>query len=230
MGFIPEVKCPRCDRRYMALRTRCPYCGTSRHRRTGKSAETDNAMWKGIVGAALMLTLAVGVIVLISDARKEKDNAVQLEQQQQQEQLDASLEKSISSVAHSADEYVAQKEEEARANGEDIPDTTNETDVPEIPIESIKVFNKDTSRPLPEANSNDFDYDISVPIGISYNLACSVVPESRNDAAQNAQWTSSDTNVVSVLQSGKITAMGKGTAYIYCTIENAVAKIIVRVR
>ena len=35
MSVIPKITCRRCGREYSGLRSRCPYCGTSRK----KSAE-----------------------------------------------------------------------------------------------------------------------------------------------------------------------------------------------
>ena len=65
MSLFGEVKCRRCDRRYSALRRRCPYCGARKNRGTKKSPSASNAQWQMIAGAALLLVIIVAVIVLI---------------------------------------------------------------------------------------------------------------------------------------------------------------------
>ena len=42
MALFKEVKCGRCDRRYSALRSRCPHCG-ARKNRDGKTSTGSNA-------------------------------------------------------------------------------------------------------------------------------------------------------------------------------------------
>lgn len=230
MALVPEVKCPRCDRRYMALRTRCPYCGASRRRRTGKTAETDNAMWKTVVGSALLLALAVAVVVLIVDARHTRAAVAEANLQAEREVQDANLEKSVTSLAQEADDYLAEQQaqiqEETGETGEtQAPEETTPV-VPEIPIESVKLFIG--SNELGKSNSNNYDYDIRVPLGYSYTLSYTVVPESRQEGT-TATWSSENTNIVSILQSGKITGMSTGVTYIHCKVENAEAVVIVRV-
>lgn len=240
MGFIPDVKCGRCDRRYSVLRGRCPYCGTYKRRRSRKAAESDNATWKTVVGAALMLVLAIGVITLVADARKtqnELDKQVSLEAELEN---DASLEKDIDSIIKEADEIQAEKDAQAEAEaetegegeGEDEPAVPEAGSTVEIPIESVKMLNargEELSAYI--GNDDTIDYDISVPLGQSYELSYSVVPESKMlDVAGTAVWASSNTSVLVVLQSGKITGMGTGTAYLTVTVEGVTATCIVRVR
>ena len=229
MALVPEVKCPRCDRRYMALRTRCPYCGASRRRRTGKAAETDNAMWKTVVGSALMLALAVAVVVLIVDARKTRNAVAEANLQAEREVQDANLEKTVTSLAKEADDYLA--EQQAQIQEETGTDPSQQEEeaapvIPEIPIESVKLYIG--SNDLGKSNSNNYDYDIRVPLGYSYTLSYTVVPESRQEGTE-AVWSSEDTGVVSILQTGKITGMKTGVTYIHCKVENAEAVVIVRV-
>jgi uncharacterized protein YjdB len=64
MGLFGEVKCGRCDRRFSAIRSRCPYCG-ARKRRSGKSSGNGDNRWQVIFGIALLAVIVVAVAVLI---------------------------------------------------------------------------------------------------------------------------------------------------------------------
>ena len=228
MGFVPEVKCPRCDRRYSALRARCPYCGTYRHRRTKKTAEADNATWKMVVGGALLVVLAVAVITLTADANKTKTAQAEAAAKKEQEIIDASLEKSVETLAKEADDFVdSQKppEGEDTENGEG-EEGTEQVPIPEIPVETVKLFIN--GKELTAYKGDDYDYDISVGLAASYTLSFTVVPESRM-ADVTATWTCTDQSILAVMQSGKITGLSRGTAYLYCKVENAEASVVVRV-
>lgn len=65
MGFVPQVKCSRCDRRYSGLRTRCPYCGARRSRKGKRAAQADNSVWKLVIGIVLMVVLIAAVVILL---------------------------------------------------------------------------------------------------------------------------------------------------------------------
>lgn len=245
MAFMPEVKCGRCDRRYSALRARCPYCGTYKRRRTRKMAESDNTTWKMIVGAALMLVLAIGVVTLMVDAKKTQDAIDKQTALENQQDVDAGLESSIDSIIKEADEIQAEKDAQAQAEAEanqseggEEGDTTGEGEVDpnagvtvDIPIESIKLLNaRGQELSLYVGNDDEITYDISVPLGHSYELSYSVVPESKMvEVAGKAVWASSDTSKLVVLQSGKITGMGKGAVRLTVTIEGVTVTCIVRV-
>ena len=64
MGLFGEVKCGRCDRRYSAIRGRCPYCG-ARKRRSGKSAGNGDNRWQIIAGIILLVIIIIAVAVLV---------------------------------------------------------------------------------------------------------------------------------------------------------------------
>jgi len=72
MGLFGEVKCGRCDRRYSAIRRRCPYCGA--RRRTGKS---DRGSGRGqmIAGLVILAIIIIAVVVLIVMSLRSKGPA-----------------------------------------------------------------------------------------------------------------------------------------------------------
>ncbi len=87
MGFIPEITCRHCGRKYSALHGRCPYCKSPRVKQTGRpaaakapasAAKTASAgtsavnplhsdtKWQFIFGCILIALVIIAVIVLIS--------------------------------------------------------------------------------------------------------------------------------------------------------------------
>lgn len=64
MGLFGEVKCGRCDRRYSAVRSRCPYCG-ARKRKSGKSSGSGDNRWQVVFGVILLAAIILAVAVLI---------------------------------------------------------------------------------------------------------------------------------------------------------------------
>jgi len=72
MGLFGEVKCGRCDRRYSAVRRRCPYCGA--RRRTGKY---DRGSGRGqmIAGLVILGAIIITVVVLIAVSLRSREPA-----------------------------------------------------------------------------------------------------------------------------------------------------------
>ena len=73
MALFKEVKCGRCDRRYSALRSRCPHCG-ARKNRDGKSSTVEGGTrWQVIVGAVVLLAIIAAAVILITTSLKNKE-------------------------------------------------------------------------------------------------------------------------------------------------------------
>ena len=81
MNIIPKVECRRCGREFSGLRSRCPYCGTTRVRAgdtvppitasevpgTPASQRAEvNTRWQTIFGLLLLACVVLAVIVLIT--------------------------------------------------------------------------------------------------------------------------------------------------------------------
>ena len=81
MGFIPQVTCRHCGKKYSAIYGRCPSCGTRRVKQTSRAAVTTagarpgtaanarsgmNAKWQFIFGCVLIVAVIAAVIVLIT--------------------------------------------------------------------------------------------------------------------------------------------------------------------
>ncbi|MDR0838551.1 MAG: hypothetical protein LBN99_02795 [Oscillospiraceae bacterium] len=74
MAILTEVKCGKCDRRYSALRGRCPYCGARRGSGGKADGDRDNIKAQLIIGIVLLLVLIVAVTVLLITSVKNGSN------------------------------------------------------------------------------------------------------------------------------------------------------------
>ena len=203
MGFIPEITCRHCGKKFSGLHKRCPHCGAERASQTGKpiprpaSAEGaaasgsaasgkkkrsgmaaslfhSNTKWQFIFGCVLIVLVIVAVIVLIT----------------------ASLGKS---------ETVKPEETPAVPPAEVTtpPPTPTPTPTPEptIPVASISITF--LGSPLKEFTQR---------IGADpLQLKAEIYPV---EAAATAkpQWRSSDESIITVDQTGLVTAVGPGWA------------------
>ena len=73
MALFKEVKCGRCDRRYSALRSRCPHCGARKNRDGKASTVESGTRWQVIVGAVVLLAIIAAAIILITTSLKNKE-------------------------------------------------------------------------------------------------------------------------------------------------------------
>ena len=67
---------------------------------------------------------------------------------------------------------------------------------------------------------------MELTIGATLELSCGLTADA---PLPNAVWSCSDDAVLSVLQNGMITAMGKGTATVTVTVESGTVILLVRV-
>ena len=73
MALFKEVKCGRCDRRYSALRSRCPHCGARKNRDGKASTVENNTRWQVIVGAVVLLAIIAAAVILITTSLKNRE-------------------------------------------------------------------------------------------------------------------------------------------------------------
>lgn len=93
MGFIPEITCRHCGKKFSAIHSRCPHCGAQKHKnadtlppKTAADADTgavtgrkkpalmpqaaqmfrSDTRWQFLFGCILIVLVIVAVIVLIS--------------------------------------------------------------------------------------------------------------------------------------------------------------------
>ena len=88
MGFIPQITCRHCGKKFSAIHSRCPNCGTRHVKQTSRSTPTtdsvkpgtaasaradSNTRWQFIFGCILVAAVIVAVIVLISASLSPKE-------------------------------------------------------------------------------------------------------------------------------------------------------------
>ena len=81
MGFIPQITCRHCGKKFSGIHNRCPHCGTRRVKQSTRTPSTSasvkqgtsanaravtNTKWQFIFGCVLVVAVLVAVIVLIN--------------------------------------------------------------------------------------------------------------------------------------------------------------------
>ena len=90
MGFIPQVTCRKCRRKYSALLKKCPHCGARREVESARAAApsdsvqkgtpaaartADNNVWQLAFGLFLLAAVMLAVIVLITTGLNDREAA-----------------------------------------------------------------------------------------------------------------------------------------------------------
>lgn len=197
---MAEIKCGRCDRRYSSFRGRCPYCGTRRRKSGKRVAEPENARWKFIIGILLVVILIAAVIVLIVTGAQRDAGDVQ----PSGENTEFTEGENIESV----------EAEPLPAEPEPVYEPEPEPE-PVISTESVQIT----------WNGNARD-DVSMSRGEVLTFGVRTVPAETGDTAV---WSSENEDVIIVLQTGQVTAVGKGTTNLVVTCGEATGKCIIRV-
>ena len=193
MSVIPKITCRRCGREYSGLRSRCPYCGTSRKksaeriplRTSSENAGTPaaehaavNTKWQLLFGGILLIAVVAAVIVLITvslNAEKNSSAAV-----------DPTPPATVSSAA---------------------PVTTPTPTPTPTP----------TSTPTPSVTSVTITFlgskrtEFAAKVGDEVQLSATVYPTGTD---QTVTWSSKDESVAKVSDKGVVTGIGKGTTTI----------------
>lgn len=187
MSVIPKITCRRCGREYSGLRSRCPYCGTSRKksaeriplRTSSENAGTPaaehaavNTKWQLLFGGILLIAVVAAVIVLITvslNAEKNSSAAV-----------DPTPPATVSSAA---------------------PVTTpTPTPTPTPSVTSVTITFLGSKRT-----------EFAAKVGDEVQLSATVYPTGTD---QTVAWSSKDESVAKVSDKGVVTGVGKGTTTI----------------
>ncbi len=213
MAIFADVKCSNCDRKYSAFRLRCPYCGARRRKKGKRVSDSDNSLWKVIIGGLLIAVLVVAVIILLVSTLN-KDKAPE-------DETDPSYSagEGVTDVVNDpSDTQTPDVQEPVDTPPEDEPvDTPPEP--PAIAVESVKItaYGRETT-------------DFTMKVGEKLQLKAVTVPE---DTEIAPVWSSSNEDVFVVLQDGTVTAIGKssgGSETLTVTCGEATATCIVRVK
>ena len=185
MSVIPKITCRRCGREYSGLRSRCPYCGTSRKksaeriplRTSSTNAGTPaaehaavNTKWQLLFGGILLIAVVAAVIVLITvslNAEKNSSAAV-----------DPTPPATVSSAAP----------------------VTTPTPTPTPSVTSVTITFLGSKRT-----------EFAAKVGDEVQLSATVYPTGTD---QTVTWSSKDESVAKVSDKGVVTGVGKGTTTI----------------
>lgn len=185
MSVIPKITCRRCGREYSGLRSRCPYCGTSRKksaeriplRTSSENAGTPaaehaavNTKWQLLFGGILLIAVVAAVIVLITvslNAEKNSSAAV-----------DPTPPATVSSAAP----------------------VTTPTPTPTPSVTSVTITFLGSKRT-----------EFAAKVGDEVQLSATVYPTGTD---QTVTWSSKDESVAKVSDKGVVTGVGKGTTTI----------------
>ena len=187
MSVIPKITCRRCGREYSGLRSRCPYCGTSRSRSaeriplrtSSENAGTPaaehaavNTKWQMLFGGILLLAVVAAVIVLITVSLNAGKNA------------SASAEPTPPATVSSA-----------------APVTTpTPTPTPTPSVTSITITFLGSKRT-----------EFAAKVGDEVPLSTTIYPTGGD---QTVTWSSKDESIATVSDKGVVTGVGKGTTTI----------------
>lgn len=190
MSVIPKITCRRCGREYSGLRSRCPYCGTSRKksaeriplRTSSENAGTPaaehaavNTKWQLLFGGILLIAVVAAVIVLITVSLNAEKNS------------SAAVEPTPPATVSSA-----------------APVTTpTPTPTPTPSVTSVTITFLGSKRT-----------EFAAKVGDEVQLSATVYPTGTD---QTVTWSSKDESVAKVSDKGVVTGVGKGTTTI--TVE-----------
>ena len=198
---MAEIKCSRCDRRYSSFRSRCPYCKTRRSKSGKRVEDPENAKWKYIIGVLLVVILAAAVIVLIAtNGGKEPGPA-------------------DPSPSPSAAESEGAESLENEPLESPSPPPVEVT--PEAPPEPV--ITTESAQITWNGNARN---DVTMSRGEILQFGVRTVPAETEDTPV---WSTDKEDVIIVLQTGKVTAVGKGTANLTVTCGAATSTCIIRV-
>lgn len=65
MAIVEDIKCPRCDRKYSGVRSRCPYCGARRIGFGKYSKDGDNAKGKMLISVLILAVFTVAALIMM---------------------------------------------------------------------------------------------------------------------------------------------------------------------
>ena len=204
MALFKEVKCGRCDRRYSALRSRCPHCGARKNRDGKTSTVEGGTRWQVIVGAVVLLAIIAAAVILITTSLKNK-------------------EPEPGSASKPPDP--------ASPSGVHVVDGTDPTPTAlpgEEPTPTPTAPPTPTPTPEPVVNSitlSSPDFTLFT-VGEQYTIKATISPAGTK---VNIVWISEDPDVATVDENGTVTAVNKGTTKVSATAGGVIQECIVRV-
>ena len=205
MALFKEVKCGRCDRRYSALRNKCPHGGAYKNRDGKSSPSSTNTRWQVIVGAIVLLAIIAAAIILITVSLKDR-----------------APEPAPSTRPSSSPASPGVTSMEGTDPTPSALPGAEETPAPTPPP---------TPTPTPEPVVNSItlsrsDFTLS-SIGEQYTITATVSPAG---SKATIVWISEDPDVATVDENGTVTAVDYGDIIVSATAGGVTSECWVRVR
>ena len=233
MALIPQVKCTRCDRKYSALRTRCPYCGARRRKQGSRSVSSDNSLWKFIVGALLLIVLIAAVVVLIvTSAAENKETGSKTDTKE----TEVTSNEGVSSVEGTKTNETSETTDPGTSTAD--PGTSTAEPGTTTPTEPATTTEP---TPTPAVTSVTITYngrriqaqnkDLGIPeftLKLTEAIVLGVKIEP-SDSTATPVWEADDPEIIAVLQTGKVTGMKTGSTILRVTVDGVTDEVFVRV-
>ena len=205
MALFKEVKCGRCDRRYSALRSRCPHCGARKNRDGKASTVESNTRWQVIVGAVVLLAIIAAAVILITTSLKNREP-----EPSGAPKPPVSASPSGVNVVDGTDPTPSALPGEEPTPTPTAPPTPTPT--PEPVVNSITL------------SSSDFTL---FSVGEQYTIKATISPAGTK---VNIVWISENPDVATVDENGTVTAVDRGDTKVSATAGGVIQECIVRVR
>lgn len=211
MALIKEVKCERCDRRYSAIRAKCPHCG-ARKNKDGKNTSEGGSKLPIIIYAVVMIAVVAAVVILICSAIRNKNG--ELSGAKNTPPVHSADNSGVSSVDGTNPTPSQTPDDGGSGAGAVVttPEPTPEpTEPPEMTVNSITL--------------SITDFTLS-KVGEQWTIAATISPAG---SEAELKWISEDPSVATVDENGMVTAVNKGTTTVSATAGGVIAECIVRV-
>lgn len=205
---MAEIKCSRCDRRYSSLRGRCPYCGTRRRSKGKRVADADNSLWKLVIGALLLVVLIVAVIILIVSAVKDGGDK---------------LPATSPSPSFSHGDGVTNSDDPSEPSAEPSIEPSPSPSPSAPLVQSVAIYAYGNQKAISGGEKGD----VTLKLAEKCPFTVKVTPEG---SGSTPVWATSNEDIVTILQDGTVTAIGKGEATISVTVDGVTAECLIRVK
>lgn len=206
MALFKEVKCERCDRRYSAIRAKCPHCGAKKNT-DGKDDAEGVSKLPIIIYAIVLIAVVAAVVILVCSAIRGKNGSLSGAKNTPPVRSPGS---GVSSVEGTDPTPSQNPDDGGDAATTPEPSPTNTPD-PETTVYSITL------------SLTDFTL---FKAGEQWTLEATLSPAG---SKAEIKWISENPAVATVDENGTVTAVKGGNTIVSATAGGVTAECIVRV-
>ena len=201
MGLIKKAICPKCGQKYSVLRAECPYCGAGNRKQSARTTQSSDSVRKGTAASARAETNTRWQLVFGLCLIAAVIIAVII----------------LITTTINGDYASAASSSPVAETLTPTPPPTS-TPAPTPTVESITI----TFLSQPIANSQ-----FTAPLGGTTQLGATVYPL---DVQGTVEWSSSDESILTVDDTGLVTAVGAGWGSVIARCYGAAAECKVFVK